>query len=396
MLNVPADTRSSPTSPLAAFPKPAGNEAVVLDEIKRWDYVFTFNSPSSDQDTRYITVTFNGPSLASRSRAGLRAGNLDPLFDSLAQFTSVYPALQTDLGLLPGLSPGTNAAVAANAVSVFADLVHRVANAFAPVARSHALVAGPDVITLAYKVTVDGNVMTLRLATPPPASIGWPDLEAHGKPMIGANVGPTATTRAYTYPSGVVPTTPDYLWRFNKLDVTLLQSGVTAAWVVRNQNLGRDTGQDVNGHFVYQTAVAEFASPVMPLLISQLEVPIGRSGQPVADAVASVFADLFGPVPGPAWSTEVKLAARYGYGLGTGAITALLPIFIISRTSVTSESLSAFATEVDQLLETWTAREKPNPAQGMYVLDLTVYAALSSAAGLPVLDIENLEYALSS
>jgi hypothetical protein len=124
-------------------------------------------------------------------------------------------------------------------------------------------------------VSVDGDVVTLALASAPPAGIGWPDaaaiVDGEQRPLTGAPVGPNATSRAYTHPSGVPPSTPGHVWTFASLDVTQLQSGVSAMRVVRNRNLG---GRTVNPDFVCESAVAEFASPVVPLLVS--EVP-GRS-----------------------------------------------------------------------------------------------------------------------
>jgi len=410
-LAVPVPLRANPVPPTmvgqtATATDASGptDEASILDRLKRWDYAFSFEHPTADQDTRFVSVTFNGPPPAAIMRS--RAGNLDAIFAALAQFTSVAPAVQTDLGALTTVAPGAGAAPTANAVSVFADLVHRVADAVAPVEVEEQIAVDDAALTLDYKVSVDGDAMTLALLKVPPAAIGWPDVAAVvdgvPHPLAGAAVGPDATSRAYKYQDGVSPSTPGYAWTFTSLDVTELQSGVSAMWVVRNQNLGGESGQTVNTDFVYETAVAEFASPVVPLLVSQAAVPIGDPRESsVATAVQTVFTDLFGALA-DGWTADVKLAGRYGYGLGQPAtegapapFTALLPIFVITRHTVAAGDVPGLAALADELLAAWAKDNDPNPTGGMYVLELTAYARQPANTGPPVLDLRNLVYSLT-
>jgi LysM repeat protein len=404
-LAVPVPLRANPSPPTlltqgaAASGGGGGDETSILDRLKRWDYTFGFEHPSADQDTRFVKVMFNtSPSGDARERAG----NLEALFGALAQFVSVHPALQADLSALPTLAPGAGTATSANAVAVFADLVHRVAGALVPLPTEPMLGDDGTGVTLEYTVTADAEArtMTLTLAAPPPASVGWPDvyalLQEHTHQLVGANVAPTASARSYSYPADVSPSAPAYVWRFAGLDVTRLQSAVSAMWVVRNQNLGGLGARSVNDDFVYRTASVAFASPVVPLLLSRLAVPIGSLDQPVASALEAVFEDLLGSPPGSSWSAQVKLAACYGYSLGEGgALSALLPIFLISRQAVTSEGVTAFATEVEDLLARWSATEGPNPQGGAYIFELALHAAQPPTTGPPVLDLQNLVYRLA-
>jgi LysM repeat protein len=409
-LCVPVPLRVTPTPPSmvaqAATPVPATDKpsslAAILDRLKRWDYGFTFEHQSSDQDTRHVSVTFNGPPPGPAVKGGVE----DPkaLFYALAQFVSVYPAVQHDLAVLPTLGPGTSSPSAVNAVAIFADLIARVTAALQP-ALEEAAEDQPSIgITVDYSVEVTESqpgtwAMVLTLLSAPAPGVGWPELFAVDSMGIKHQLiaaAPSGDTRSYTYPSGVETTTARYAWAFEDLDVTAIQSGVAAMWVVRNQNLG-GSGQTVNQEFVYTTAVAEFSNPVVPLLVRQDVVPIRDSGGSVTASLEAVLDCLFGS---GTWSADIGFAGRYSYQLGQGggdgsALRAELPIFVVTDYPLTNEVAETFSGDIDTHVTGWRGRERPNPAGGGYLLELTVFASKIPGTGQPVLDLRNLLYSLS-
>ncbi|MDQ3981806.1 MAG: LysM peptidoglycan-binding domain-containing protein, partial [Actinomycetota bacterium] len=230
-LLIPIPLRVAPTPPTmvgqtATARLPAGSPT--LSELKLWDYAFCFDQPATDQDTRYVSVTFNAPPPATNEP---KESEVRKLFDELAQFVSVYPQVQQDLTLLPVLPPGSPNPTVAKAVSVFADLVGRVADAWAGVADDASAGDGEAGITVEYEVDAPTGSGEMTLTTSAASSLPWPDIWAvdpagkHHR-LTGEKPVTGATSRKYTFPSGVPDTTAKYEWRFPALDVTALQSGV--------------------------------------------------------------------------------------------------------------------------------------------------------------------------
>lgn len=399
-LLIPIPLRVAPTPPTmvgqTATATPAAGSPT-LPELKLWDYAFCFDQPATDQDTRYVSVTFNAPPPTTHGPKG--PDDVRKLFDELAQFVSVYPQVQQDLTLLPVLPPGTPSPTVSKAVSVFADLVGRVADAWAGVADDASTDDGEAGITVEYEVDAPTGSGEMTLTTSAAPSIPWPDIWAidpSGKhhQLAGETPAPGATSRKYTFPSGVPDTTAKYEWRFPALDVTALQSGVASMYVVRNQDLGSATQRTVAGELVYETSVAEFSNPVIPLVVVQDLVPIRPGSTSLADALHTVFAQLFGA----GWPAEIRLAGRYGYELGpsTGDLRAELPIFVVTSQTLTDDAdAQMFCARVEAVVDTWNAAYNPNPSGGWYLFDLAVFATHVQSATQPVLDLRNLFYSLS-
>lgn len=389
---------ATPASEPLPPPPPPSDLARELAKLRRWDYSFTFTHPSTDQDTRYLTVTLNGPPPAGAQR-GPTTRDTERLFDALAQFTAVYTALAPDLSILLQLAPGSSSPVAENAISVFEALVGGVAEALTPEPALE-IEDHDSGLTVAYRVNVDSQAspptMTLTRSSTV-EGVDWPDIyggvkdEAHR--LASGKCGPTDPTCVYTYPETVPPSEQTYVLVHSSLDVTKLQSAVAAAWVVRNQDLGG--GRTVNHDFVYQTAVAEFSSAVVPLLVHEERVAIRSDGEPVAAALDAVLTDLFGD-PSTGWAAQIKLAAGYGYGVGAAAeLTASLPILVITRHDLAAADAATFAASIDALLATWLERIAPAGATDAgFVFDLTLFAAHATGAEQPVLDLHDLVFTL--
>jgi hypothetical protein len=403
-LTIPVPLRACPSPPTmieqSANPMPLV-ESASLTRLKQWEYAFSFTHPTTAQDTRFVSVTFNSPAPQAYARAAGKS--IRPLFEALAQFNEVYQLVQQDLNVLPMLSPGQTSPAAVKAATVFAELVKRVADAWkqAPVVRAAEPGSG---ITLDFTVTsTSGNgssdTMTLTSKTDLPSGIAWPDLYAGVREAEHAMTPEKALSEAngrsqtYRYPSGIPSSTPTYVWVFPNLDATWLQSGIAAAHVVRNTNLG---GEDkiTNSDFVYKTAIAEFANPLLPLLVRRQVTPINGSlrfspGDSVATALQRVFAELFTSKP---WTATVKLSGRYGYRIQpeTDQLITQLPIFLITNHALTDSDIAGFTEKVESTIKAW--RDQHNPIRNAAALyfNLTIYVSQIPNVDQPILDLHNL------
>lgn len=401
-LTIPVPLRACPTPPsmVTQSATPATSTPDLpsdpLDRLKQWEYAFSFTHPSANQDTRFVSVTFNGPAAAHTQQ------QRTPLFDPLAQFTSVYQAVQQDLSVLPTLTPDQSSPTAEQAVTVFAELAHRVAESWPkPGAETSAAPRAPG-ITVEYQVTTatvtNRSTMTLNLTTPPPTDVPWPNLYAGVRDPSHAMTtdpgNPSAPSRTYYYPDHVPQSTPTYIWVFPKLDVTRLQSGIAAARVVRNENLSTPE-HTVNNNFVYRTALAEFANPLVPLLVHQDVVPIGEEGTTITAALQRVFAKLF---TAQDWSAVVKLTASYSYHVHpkTARLLTLLPVFLITNHTLTNHSVQSFTEQAEANLNAWQKANKPNLTSAGYHFELTVFASKIPDTEQSILELRNLFYPLTA
>jgi LysM repeat protein len=412
-LRVPVPLRATPHPPTMvtqlAEPTAASGDGADLppspriDQLKRWDYRFSFEYSGTDQDTRYPSVTFNGqPATGVGVESDL---DVQKLFEALAQFTSVYEEVEKNLAVLPGLTPETSSAAAPAAVKAFKELVEGVAKALESRAVA-ALVSPEEALQLDYEMTLSPEsspqTLTLELLSPSTEvpTFAWPSIftpDEKGEPVELQAREAEGRKRVYAYPTGVATTASVYEWRFHSLDVTEVQSAVAALSVTRNQDLGQQEGQSVQPQFEYETA-SEFPNPIVPLLVVEEEIPI-KQGKAVAAALEKVFEELFGSAK---WSADIRFAARYSYALaaagGAGSEAGLsseLPIFLVTSYTLTGKNMSAFAAAVDEAVSEWKREHSPNETGGSYMFELMVFAAQSADATKPVLDLRNLRYGLA-
>jgi len=364
-LDIPVPLRAypGPTSVVTQVARQSVAAPASAADLLGWDFGFVYQHASAEQDTPMIAIGFNGE--PASPMAPPQSETLTPVFNALAQFISVYPALRDDLALLAQqteLSPETEAAV-----RTFAQLVQMVADAFIPRAALRAFRLVPE--TYAYQLHKDqdaaGNltqlvVTSVDIATGQPQppdrnpekvaiwptgiSASYPDPNAeNGRTTVQLVPGQqreTAITFLYPESPAIPADTPvehrfvfawpngsqdgyNDVWPatgsgfaqpqtivFTGVNPLARQNAMAGAAVTRNQALV--AGFTTNNAFVYRTPLTRFTSSAMPLVTADSPITIGAAPTPVAQALGEFLQQLF--TTHNSWSPDDTIYVRVGAG----------------------------------------------------------------------------------
>lgn len=363
-------------------------DATTVGDAKEWALRTTFSHQSAAQDTIYLEVAYGGA-------AELMADAVDPLFAALAQFASVWPALEVSLAQLPSPSPGTTTEFLTNVTGTFATLVSAVATALSPGGTFLAFAADGDSFEYRLGVTYDYTqgatpmleslVLTL-LPPSDPADVPWPDV--YVPPDAGAPLAaddPDGPVRVYHYPPGVAAFAPlDQCFVFPGAgataanDAALRQQGSVTIVVTRNESLVASL--PTQSQFVYQTPDVTAQNPAVPALVDTTAIDLGAPGAggdvtaPVTALLDALFATRGGAAP-PA-SLTFRLGCRYGQPLtsGPGPVVSFLPIVYAPLVTVEQNGVGAFATAFSAQVQEWHGLVSPRDEAGdFYAFDLSLY-----------------------
>jgi LysM repeat protein len=459
--------------PLRAYPSPvalvsqvaqqAVCEPASVSDLLLWNFDFVYQHQDAQQDSPTVQVTFgSGASTLSAFGRGprskrLRIGrhesvtsgvvNVQGIFQNLAQFMAVWPALQADLGLLPYTAPGTTTIAAQVAIETFEKLVGNVLTAWYQTDDAlFAGISGGKVYTWAMQKEgtsdMSPTLSTLTISAPPNPTELWPVVYAtwNGEERQLTPVGsPTTTQAVYQYPSGiplnaVLPQrfvfnvaeleelrpvlrlfrpmdTPSasatQTYQFNKLNVLESTSGLAGVSIMRNGSL--ISGTPTNSDFVYQTPLSSFPNAAVPSIFASNAINIGSGDTSgIAAALQSVFETLFADVPSGS-KVNIRLACSYSYTLataisggGTNAVTtmpALLPVFLVPsyafnpQTDEDPNTQTSFVAQVQWFIDEWTKNNGPKTTNGAFAFDLTVLSPNASSLQ-PLIRATTLLYSL--
>ncbi|MDT3395914.1 LysM peptidoglycan-binding domain-containing protein [Streptomyces sp. B1866] len=356
-----------------------------------WDLSCGFTHQDAAQDTPLVQVSFNPEDAATANLAAPRGdGRTRAVFEALARFTAVWPALRDDLEGLAHTPPGKPNGVAATAVNALAQLAKQVADAFTGPAAPAA--GAPPTTVYRYLLrkdprpgtgsgtqpvlgtltidAVDGE--TLQPAANPTEL--WPDvtvtwqgrhipLERHSEPE------PSPTRAVYDYPAepeipatepcpydfqftwpkaGRLPLLPappvtgfaaPQWFRFRGTDVLSHRTAVAGMSIVRNRVLVDET--PTAQAFVYRTPAVSFAAPAVGSVTGTARVTLndtssGDLGERIAKALGGFLYDLLWTRD--TWQSDdrlpVRLAAGYSYPMATSAdgetsLDSLVPVLLV-------------------------------------------------------------------
>ena len=442
-VEIPIPDRFFPLPPtlVSQSAEAANPGATTVEPNKLWYYTMTYERQDAAQDTDYLSVTFNVPpssgTLATASPEDDSQTQLfTDLFNALAEFNSIYPALKNDLAILLQLQPGQTNDVASNAINIFQQLVTKVAKAWlayslpqktAPTTSLMEQAGTPaQPINLTYnyelEVTVDvadtndiylSTLLLKSLSTPAGLPILWPQISVQTTDLNGnvvecvlQNTPPQvgATESVYYYPApgdnnykpvlAFGPVQHTLQFGSNQtgpqgLDVAFIENASGGVYIKRNENLV-STGP-TNTDFVYQTAVVRFTNVATPLIQNYNSIPINYESD-LEDSLNDLFTRLFSA--DTAKQTHyIRLACRYGYQLvapsnsnspGTSQpITSYLPVLFISKQPYTPQETgddtdNPLVQNIWQFIQAW-AKNRPISSQGgSYVFDLSIYSTLDT------------------
>lgn len=395
--------------------------------LRRWTYGFSYLLNRAPQDSVFAEVVFNLHSSESMIRS--KASPLQTaLYDALAQFVAIYPAVEQDLETyLRPINAKTEAAspdvaTARDAVDALTLTVEAVAKAYADwAAGDRTLVetgAPPPTVEYNFEMVLragEGDIAELEIV---PQSFVVDGAETpYFLPVAEVLIAPEdyepeprdsdpktgAVTWVYAKKGSDPKTYLSYedansnaarTVRFDGLDLFALQNGWSSLVVARNRHLSPDAGVKTTSAFEFATAASRFADPLVPL-ISVPDYALGTSGaaQPVSDWLTPFFTELLTPDAGmPAQPVLVKIETLYTYMLVPGASPGsvpqtVLPVNLLAPSSTEAQPDPPLVAEVSAAAQDWfdTTRPVVNASAGL-VFGLTVFSA-SGESNLPLLSI---------
>ncbi|CAM0553739.1 hypothetical protein EHLJMEHL_03833 [Vreelandella titanicae] len=437
------DSFSIPVA-LRALPQPATVEAQTgipsmatpqsPAELKSWRYDFTYLLQQAAQDSVMADVIFNQD--ASISGDDLVSASKDKaLFDALAQFVAIYPAVARDLeSYLRPISGETSSSdpsvtLAKDAIAAFEAVTSNVATAYDEWARGaltaqfakasprveytfeilltpsdegHAQI---EIIPQRFEVGQENKDNFLSLAQVLINSQSYEPHEVRSTPETGAVVW------QYKRREGASQDLPEWLAYetartnserqvgFSDLDLFALQSGWASIQVMRNRHLSPDLGVKTTPAFEFTTAPAKFANPLVPLISIPNYSLDGDTPRTVTQWLEPFFNELLAPLPQVPIQEPllVRIETTYCYNLvGEQHIPdTVLPLSLLAPTSTEGKTDPSFIATVGDYAQSWFNDTKPlvNASAG-FSFDITVFSAASSAS-LPLLRISNLSLAAS-
>ncbi|MCB0116948.1 MAG: LysM peptidoglycan-binding domain-containing protein, partial [Caldilineaceae bacterium] len=295
--------------PLRAYPLPPSlirhqgeadpDSVTTLDAVRRWQYRYVYEHLDVAQDVINTDITFNAVSQIAPPATSAGTGPRS-LFEALANFVTLYPAIAADLDALTadGGDP-TNAVVA---IAAFAQLVGEVSAALSP--RGGRSLGRGVVESVRYAIserrdeddTLHVTITTVNDGlTPPPAGTRTPQIEIAGYTQSGPPVVDGDETRYILVPeAGTAPqeantvtglgnsSLPDRALIVPDLDVIQQQLATASIWLTRNRELV--DGRVTNPSFVYKTPLIRFRNSTSPLVQNRTPWDIAAIGSPTGAA----------------------------------------------------------------------------------------------------------------
>ncbi|HEX8130154.1 MAG TPA: hypothetical protein VF527_13710, partial [Pyrinomonadaceae bacterium] len=442
--NIPIVLRALPTPPTIVAqtglptiePQLEGDDAqsgTTPDQLAEWDYSFGYSYQNSAQDSVNATVEFN---LADTNT--MLASDGDILFDPLAQFVTINPAIANDFAnFLRKVNSGSTQADPAvinakAALAAFETIVGNVAAAYDAWANPQLMMdAGGEVPRLQYTfdiVLVDdkGNArvdiddvaikqlggssnalpkLTLPIIKIKPDTYQWEPEVPPAEPPVSykyklitsgkASGGEVKDDDVYLSYKDALDTAGRIV-SINVLNVFSLQNAWAAVAVTRNQFLVPNVATTET--FKFSTPEVKFAAPLVPLLnYGGFDLGASATGPAKLETyLANFFASLFTGATG--LSLTVKVAASFSYSLVPSAASlprTSLPVSLLPPTGVTPQigQTPAFIAPLAGAVTTWLSEQSPAlnaSSQLNFKLDIFAGGSSSQALQMPLLTIRNL------
>ncbi|MCC6368243.1 MAG: LysM peptidoglycan-binding domain-containing protein [Bryobacterales bacterium] len=411
--NVPLPLRAYPSPiSLVAQSSTSGN-ALPPANLVTWDYTFTYEHLYAAQDTTTLQIVFN--SISDQPPKLPTAGiNLASLFQALAQFISVYPALKNDLVTLPQLNPGEVNQTAQVAVTTFDTLVQTVAQAWAaPPPRLDRLgLTAPGLPPIVYNYQMeltennDGTLNQLVL-TSSAANPVWPGISVNvnGTMQPLSPNTPSGGQAVYNYPAGIpIASSLQQQFTFPGQSMVTAQDGWAGVAITRNGNLLNDPPQppDAAPAFIYQTPMVGFPTKSIPLIVNTNAIDIRSSGN-LAEDLGAFFAGVLGTASG--YSYPIRTACSYGYqlaGQSQGAgLSSLLPVVLVPQypfdpsTDSDSTNPNSFVSKLESYLTQWQKDNQPAATNGAFYFDISLYSIADPQNLVPLTEATSVQFPLS-
>ena len=395
-----------------------------LASATTWNYGFTWSLPVHTlNDAIHGEIRFNN----KVSRLLNQDVPARDLFDNLAEFATVFPAIQADLdNYLAPLDVGTsdptqigNAQTALESAAAISQWIADSAGALAAGLRLKSGIfnsAAPYLFTVSEssititkdKVEIpDVLCVTVTLAVPPPTNVGSPIIQ----------IQPDYTCHPYGQPDGqifsFVYTNPagDYLlasqaakiaertFVLPSLDILEHQNAEISVYLTRNEKLA---GRKIADVFVYTTPTVSFADPLLPTLTNDQPIDLATinaidPNTPVTRSLDCQLSELYQVLFENSGTDSVTLAltAYYQYSPSSQVPSVRLPVYLMPPTQVAVRAggdgakLAEIISEQAQGCENWYSSLQPSTLNAQLQFDLTVMSDLTQQP-MPILHLSSL------
>lgn len=412
---------AEPTTSFAPCPSPS--------DLAKWDYRFTFHYRRAAQDSEAISVEF-----LTSTEPGPHAGTPedDELVRALAQFVTVYPAIEAAMATaLPELGATkpeqADLSEAHFAVDAFVAIVNILADAYktwatqpptkaqvvhgavvctfemvlvedqksARVDLTNIRIGGEEAVYNPQDATITCGQLTLPA---PVVRIKWPEYEP-----VSQN---TAVEHgiSYRYRGTIAPTKwltfeearddPERTVVFCRLDAFEYQGAWASVVIERNKHLLPHAEPRTNREFVFRTPAVRFAEPAIPSLTADRVDIDSLPGSSVEARLREFFNKLF--AHGSGGLIEVTMEGRYSYmvnELVDGMPRTTLPIALLPPVEVEAKPVGteAFFTNLALQIELWQERVCPTTENGAEVeFGLTITSGGGVQQRQPLLTVQRL------
>jgi len=404
-----------PPSVTAQAAVPTHPQGVDPDELARWDYSFSYLYRAAAQDAVSAKIEFNrGPSIAADPFDATE----QELFEKLAQFVSVQPAIAHDLEAylrpIDGNSVATDPGVqdAKFALAALETIMGELANAYDAWSKRSPMSSGngPEHLTYEFDVVLvdkDGRarieISSDDADLPKPFVHIDADYEA-----VDMTPGPPPVRWAFEYkrkgsaddwlPYHDALGSPTRVVGYADLDVFARQDGYASIHVSRNIYLLPPAQKiETTKTFQFSTPQVRFADRIVPLLAYR-EFDLERVTPPPAPLetyLNTFFADLLAGADGQ--QVAVKMNSSYSFQLVPGMDElprTVLPINLLPPTPMTKDSRAAIASLVAGKVDDWLrGHARPDDGAPRITFGLEVFAAAASEEK-PILTIGDLYIAV--
>ncbi|HBV97585.1 MAG: hypothetical protein JL50_03935 [Peptococcaceae bacterium BICA1-7] len=439
---VPLLMRAYPPSPVLMSQEGEGKQVEAvwpdqnppLDDLKSWEFEYSFEYRMAAQDEISTFVTFNDV-IHGSDYAPMAGDGADPpldLFEALAQFAFNYPQLRDDLELLPLTSGGSAPSqVAGTAIETFVQLAESVAQAWsAPDGRltgDTGIIAETHeyILTTTHDQSPGHCLKTLIFHSGTASESLWPshvwvwdDNDGKWLSLEPKAIEPDSREAVFEFPAGITPERSIcYKAGFSGLNVIRYQSGGAGLSIFRNRYLV--SSGVTAGPFVYTTPSVRFPNMFTPWIVRPEEYHLsagtaqysGNFFDSLLSGLSSFFIKLFDP-ENPAWNDtstrQIDLAAGYSFALSLDqaemvdirTVTPVLLVtvypFKIKEDYKTDEGSFVYnlATAISRWKDQNLSFQPSNP--GFFLFDLKIYEYKTDGQPRPVLELSNLQYQFSN
>lgn len=405
--------------------KTYADDAVNIKEVKLYNYIYRFSQPAVAQQTVETKLVINGISTLAASSYG----DSTILFESLAQFITVYPQIATDLkASLPLINNETTVdskayKVALPALITLAELINKVKSALNTTnATLKADQLSQNPVTNYGFTLKQGPVKPLtdnRLLIQVTANKGQSTqlalplllIDGYDAVLFDTVENDTSITKSYTYVSaGNKPllfngqlTQLSPLIKITSLDILSAENITLLVNETRNKNLlpnPKGGYYTTDERFIYTIPQNSSIPTFTPgLFWDGVELDL-QSINPTAakanlkDCLQLLFSKLFSSANGVTHNTAIKVSYEYKLSEGDFLPSISLPVLLLPETLIGITNKGDVAQDLYNGIKNWLDAATPGAIEPRLYFEMDIFTSLKDS-DIPLLTIDRLYFNLS-